>query len=120
MSPLDSGPLKAQGEQLGDRAVGLSMGSARVEARGSDALTMTTEDAIKAARAFPGVNIVPNYFEVWEHFTEGQGDILKAFAQSGILPGAIGILFPKNTLTLAVSPNRLLGGSRKNTPYELR
>jgi L-ascorbate metabolism protein UlaG (beta-lactamase superfamily) len=47
-------------------------------------LTMTAEDGIEAARAFPNATIVPLHFEGWAHFTESRADIDRAFRSAGL------------------------------------
>lgn len=61
----------------------LFMGAARVSAQGA-ALTMTTDDGIKAAHAFARAAIVPLHFEGWKHFSESRNDITRAFSASGL------------------------------------
>ncbi len=62
----------------------LFMGAARVAAAGPAHLTMTAEDGVKAARAFPRATIVPVHFEGWRHFSESRADIEKGFAAAGL------------------------------------
>ncbi|HVZ19045.1 MAG TPA: MBL fold metallo-hydrolase [Terriglobales bacterium] len=62
----------------------LNLGAAKVEAVGPWHLTMTAEEAVTFAHAFPDATIVPLHFEGWEHFTEGQKDIEDAFAGAGL------------------------------------
>ena len=42
-------------------------------------LTMTSEEAAKAAEAFSEAIIIPTHYEGWAHFSEGAKDILSAF-----------------------------------------
>lgn len=62
----------------------LFMGAARVPGVGPDAVTMTAEDAVKAAYAFADAQIVPLHFEDWEHFSESRNDIEHAFRRNGL------------------------------------
>lgn len=62
----------------------LFMGAARVAAAGPAHLTMSAEDGVAAARAFPRATIVPVHYEGWQHFSESRGDIEKAFAAAGL------------------------------------
>lgn len=62
----------------------LFLGAARVEAAGPDALTMTAEDAVQAACAFPQAMIVPLHFEGWAHFTEAKRYVQQAFDAAGL------------------------------------
>ena len=71
----------------------LFTGRAKVKERGSDALTMTTADALEKARAFPTAAIVPLHYEGWEHFTEGHDHFLRAYAAAG-LSGRLRMLDP--------------------------
>ena len=68
------------------RAAVLFMGAARVPAVGPDALTMTAEDGIQAARAFSRATIIPLHYEGWAHFTESREVIASAFNDAGIGP----------------------------------
>ena len=68
------------------RAAVLFMGAARVPAVGPDALTMTAEDGIQAARAFSQATIIPLHYEGWAHFTESREVIASAFNHAGIGP----------------------------------
>lgn len=77
----------------------LFMGAARVKDRGPDALTMTTEDALKTAEAFPRAMIVPVHYQGWEHFTEGRDDILQAFTGAE-LSARLRLLEPGETVIL--------------------
>ncbi len=77
----------------------LFMGAARVPEVGPQHLTMTAEDGIQAAQAFPAATIVPLHFEGWAHFSESREQITRAFVQAGlerrirwIEPGATVIL----------------------------
>jgi L-ascorbate metabolism protein UlaG (beta-lactamase superfamily) len=62
----------------------LNIGAARVEAVGPWHLTMTAEEAVLVARAFPEAEIVPLHFEGWEHFSESRAEIEKAFEDAGL------------------------------------
>lgn len=62
----------------------LFMGAAKVAAVGSWPLTLTTADAVEAARAFGNASIVPLHFEGWEHFSESRADVEAAFRQAGL------------------------------------
>jgi len=62
----------------------LFMGAARVEQVGPWALTMTAEDGVAAARAFPEATIVPLHYEGWKHFSESRDEIEKSFAEAGL------------------------------------
>lgn len=80
----------------------LNLGAARVPAVGPAPLTMTAEDGIAAARAFPAARIVPLHFEGWAHFSESREQISETFARAGladrlhwIAPGAT-LVLPMN------------------------
>jgi L-ascorbate metabolism protein UlaG (beta-lactamase superfamily) len=62
----------------------LFMGAAKVAAVGPWPLTLTTADAVEAARAFRNATIIPLHFEGWEHFSETRADVETAFKQAGI------------------------------------
>jgi len=66
------------------RTVILHIGAARVPEVGPFHLTMTSEEAVEAAKAFPEAVIVPTHFEGWAHFSEGKNDILRAFRDTGM------------------------------------
>lgn len=57
-------------------------GAART--RGPFDLTMDANDVIEAAHAFPDAAIVPVHTEGWAHFTQGPGDLRRAFDALGI------------------------------------
>ena len=71
-------------ERVNVRVAILNLGAARVPEVGPFHLTMTAEEAVEAARAFPEASIVPLHFEGWAHFSEGRPEIAKAFAQAGL------------------------------------
>jgi|SRR5579872_525217 len=54
------------------------------QTRGPVSLTMTTDDAIETARAFPHATIVPVHHQGWAHFTQNQDDLIRAFAAAGL------------------------------------
>ena len=62
----------------------LNIGAARVPEIGPYHLTMTSAEAVEAARAFGDATIVPLHFEGWAHFSEGREDIVRAFDQAGL------------------------------------
>lgn len=62
----------------------LFMGAAIVRQVGPAHLTMTAEEGVRAARAFPDASNVPLHFEGWEHFTESRDEIMRAFAAAGL------------------------------------
>ncbi len=62
----------------------LFMGAARVPEAGPWHLTLTADDGVKAARAFPEAAIVPLHYEGWVHDTESRDDIARAFAKAGL------------------------------------
>ena len=66
------------------RTVILFMGAARVKEVGPAHLTMTAEDGIAAAHAFPDALIVPVHYEGWRHFSESRTDIEQAFRKDGM------------------------------------
>jgi len=52
--------------------------------RGPFHLTMSANDALDTAFAFPGATIVPLHVDGWSHFTESAADLQKSFAALGI------------------------------------
>lgn len=54
------------------------------QARGPFNLTMSADDAVQTARAFPHAIVAPVHFEGWTHFTQGLDDIVTAFAAAGL------------------------------------
>lgn len=54
-------------------------GAARVREVGPAHLTMTADEMVTAARAFPQAAIVPVHFEGWGHFSESRAEIERAF-----------------------------------------
>ncbi len=66
------------------RVVILFVGAARADAISPAHLTMTAEESVTAARAFPHAVIVPAHFEGWAHFSEGRAEVEKAFADAGL------------------------------------
>lgn len=62
----------------------MHIGAARVPEVGPFHLTLTSEEAVEAAKAFRDAVIVPTHFEGWAHFSEGKEDILRAFRNAGM------------------------------------
>jgi len=62
----------------------LHIGAARVPEVGPFHLTLTSAEAVEAAKAFHNALIIPTHFEGWAHFSEGKEDILRAFGGAGI------------------------------------
>jgi L-ascorbate metabolism protein UlaG (beta-lactamase superfamily) len=54
------------------------------ETRGPFHLTMSTNDAVETAHAFPRATIVPIHREGWAHFTQNGADLEKTFTALGI------------------------------------
>ena len=63
------------------RLVLLFAGAAQT--RGKFNLTMNSNDAIEAARAFENATIVPVHNDSWAHFTESAGELEYAFRTLG-------------------------------------
>jgi len=57
-------------------------GAART--RGPFNLTMSANDVLDTAFAFPNATIIPLHFEGWKHFTQGQEDLARSFEAVGI------------------------------------
>jgi hypothetical protein len=60
----------------------LFAGAART--RGPFNLTMSTNDAIDTAFAFPNAHIIPLHFEGWKHFTQDNRDLKSAYDAVGL------------------------------------
>jgi L-ascorbate metabolism protein UlaG (beta-lactamase superfamily) len=54
------------------------------QTRGPINLTMTADDAVATARAFPHATIAPVHHQGWAHFTQSQEDVIAAFAAAGL------------------------------------
>lgn len=54
------------------------------QTRGPINLTMTADDAVATARAFPRATIAPVHHQGWAHFTQSQDDVIAAFAAAGL------------------------------------
>jgi L-ascorbate metabolism protein UlaG (beta-lactamase superfamily) len=54
------------------------------QTRGPVSLTMTAEDAVETARAFPHATIVPVHYQGWAHFTQHRDDVFTAFTAAGL------------------------------------
>lgn len=54
------------------------------QTRGPVSLTMTADDAVATARAFPHATIAPVHHQGWAHFTQSQDDVIAAFAAAGL------------------------------------
>lgn len=62
----------------------LFLGAAVVPEVGAHHLTMTVDEAVKAAQYFNHAQIVPLHFEGWAHFTQSHEDIENAFKNAGL------------------------------------
>lgn len=80
----------------------LHLGAAQVPEVGPFHLTMTSEEAVQAAKAFSDAIIVPTHFEGWAHFSEGKEDILRAFRAAGMEQR---LLWPKAGEAIEVRPS---------------
>jgi L-ascorbate metabolism protein UlaG (beta-lactamase superfamily) len=58
----------------------LNLGAAKVAVAGPAPLTFTAAEAVRLAEAWPETRIVPLHFEGWAHFSEGAGEVKRAFA----------------------------------------
>lgn len=65
------------------------------QTRGPVSLTMTADDVVETATAFPHATIVPVHHQGWAHFTQHQDDVIAAFARAGLAdrlhPLALGV-----------------------------
>jgi L-ascorbate metabolism protein UlaG (beta-lactamase superfamily) len=64
----------------------LFAGAARVPAIDAP-LTLTSADAVEAARILGAAQVVGVHTEDWEHFSESRADLEAAFAGTGLLVG---------------------------------
>lgn len=64
------------------RVLVLFGGAAQV--RGPFHMTMSTNDAVEAAMAFPDAAIVPVHHDGWAHFTQSQDDLARTFQALGM------------------------------------
>jgi L-ascorbate metabolism protein UlaG (beta-lactamase superfamily) len=71
-------------ERFDVRVAMLFCGRARVSAAGDNDLTMSADDAVRAAQAMARATIVPLHYEGWEHFTQSRADVERAFAKAGL------------------------------------
>jgi L-ascorbate metabolism protein UlaG (beta-lactamase superfamily) len=62
----------------------LFAGAARTTLADGAYLTLTSPQAAEAARILNAALVVPLHFNGWRHFTEGGGDLLRAFAAAGL------------------------------------
>jgi L-ascorbate metabolism protein UlaG (beta-lactamase superfamily) len=76
--------VAAVGDRFSVKIALLFMGAARVAVAGPSHLTLTAEEGVTAARAFPDAVIVPVHFEGWAHFSEGRTEVERAFAAAGL------------------------------------
>jgi len=70
-------------ERFDVRVALLFCGRARVSVAGANDLTMSADDAVKAAQAMARATIVPLHYEGWAHFTQSRADLERAFAKAG-------------------------------------
>lgn len=62
----------------------LFAGAARTALLDGANLTLTSEDAVEAARILDGATVVPVHTEGWTHFTEGPDTFVAAFRSAGL------------------------------------
>lgn len=62
----------------------LFLGAASVREVGPAHLTFTANEAVEAARAFSQAVVVPLHYAGWAHFSEGRGEIQRAFEAAGM------------------------------------
>ncbi|NIK62345.1 MBL fold metallo-hydrolase [Kribbella shirazensis] len=62
----------------------LFAGAARTTLMNGAALTLTSDDAVEAARLLDPATIVPVHTEGWTHFTEGPDQLQAAFHEAGL------------------------------------
>lgn len=81
-------------------------GAARVREVGPAHLTMTADEMVTAARAFPRAVIVPLHYAGWAHFSEGRTEIQGAFDAAGLSKRLIW-LPPGRATELSLSQQRI-------------
>ncbi|MEU1627888.1 MBL fold metallo-hydrolase [Streptomyces sp. NPDC020096] len=76
--------VRAVADQFGpvDIAV-LFAGAARTPLIPDADLTLTSDDAVEAARILGARHVVPLHFEHWAHFTQGRRTLADAFSRAG-------------------------------------
>jgi L-ascorbate metabolism protein UlaG (beta-lactamase superfamily) len=62
----------------------LFAGAARTALMDGAPLTLTSEQAARAARTLGARRVIPLHFEGWAHFSEGRQSLLDAFAAAGL------------------------------------
>ncbi|WP_350278651.1 MBL fold metallo-hydrolase [Kribbella sp. HUAS MG21] len=62
----------------------LFAGAARTTLMDGAPLTLTSEDAVEAARLLDRATIVPVHTEGWTHFSEGPDQVVAAFREAGL------------------------------------
>ncbi len=62
----------------------LNLGAARIPARGDAFLTLTADLAARAAKLLDARAVVPVHQDGWAHYTEGAGDVVRAFEAEGL------------------------------------
>jgi L-ascorbate metabolism protein UlaG (beta-lactamase superfamily) len=80
---LDAGSIPGVTARSVDVAL-LFAGAARTPLLDGAPLTLTSEDAVEAARLLSSATIVPVHTEGWAHFTEGPDQLAKTFAAAGL------------------------------------
>jgi L-ascorbate metabolism protein UlaG (beta-lactamase superfamily) len=81
--------IKAVAEKFNPKYVFIFAGAAKP--RGPFNVTMSTNDAIDTASAFPAAIIIPVHFEGWSHYTEDGETLRQTFCDLGI-PDRLNIL----------------------------
>jgi L-ascorbate metabolism protein UlaG (beta-lactamase superfamily) len=71
-------------ERFDVRIALLFCGRARVSVAGENDLTMSADDAVRAAHAMARATIVPLHYEGWEHFMQSRADLERAFAKAAL------------------------------------
>ena len=60
----------------------LFMGAAKVREVGPAHLTLTADEGVQFAKAFPDAEIIPLHYEGWKHFSETREDIERVFKKA--------------------------------------
>jgi L-ascorbate metabolism protein UlaG (beta-lactamase superfamily) len=62
----------------------LHMGAVQIESLGLSQLTMSAEDAARAARALHVRRLIPIHYQGWTHYRESRAEIHRAFVEAGV------------------------------------
>jgi L-ascorbate metabolism protein UlaG (beta-lactamase superfamily) len=81
---VDLAHVDAVAQRFDVSAALLFVGAARIGSFGDVPLTMTGEQAVKAALILGDCPVIPLHCDGWSHLTETVEDVFEAFAAAGI------------------------------------